>query len=134
MKPFKINRSSWHYKFNTKFLPTDTDHRWELSNSNFCAYWRATTLRAIVALFFVSCFALVLLIVLLSVGFLIYNSPITLFTIIMGIIAAMGIIAFTLYLEERKKKASNSNKPESLLLQKYRAHKEKICPLVTFED
>lgn len=129
MKPFKINRASWHYKLNTKFMPTGTTQSWEFRHSNFCTYWRSTVLRIIIASFFIFVVGLVLL----TLGSLIYVFPLEslkFFACVIGAVAAVVlIIALKIILKERK----NIEKPESLFLQKYRAHKQKICPIVAFE-
>ena len=53
MKPFVINRNSWHYKLNRKFMNEYgwSDYRmedqWEPRHNDFCSYWRATIFRMI---------------------------------------------------------------------------------------
>ena len=57
MKPFKVNRDSWHYKLNKHFLNDRGDNEyymqdyWERKHNNFCAYWRVTMFRLVVAMF-----------------------------------------------------------------------------------
>ena len=133
MKPFKINRNSWHYKFNKNFFNNDDycmERRWEPKHNNFCSYWRATMGRMLVAAILgstvIGCLA--------GLAYITYQDPIATISIL-GTVAGMGAIvvggvAFLQYLENRKK--ANADKPDSLFVQKYKAHKEKICPMVEF--
>ena len=133
MKPFKINRDSWHYKFNMFFFNEygfsnyAMKHQWEPKHNNFCSYWRATIIRAIVALCFIG--------VTCGIFVLIYNFPWESFLLVSTIILTIAAMAFpVLVIAKVEKLTSNKrNKPESLLMQKYRAHKSKICPTVDFE-
>lgn len=135
MKPFKINRNSWHYKLNRKFFNTWGDNEyymhdsWEPRHNNFCAYWRATMFRVIWAIT-LTVFAGLFLFV---TGNAIYEHPID-FLIIIGSI--IGIIAFAVavtsvgyWLQKREKKEV----PESLFVQRYKAYKSKVCPGVEYE-
>jgi hypothetical protein len=45
----------------------------------------------------------------------------------------VGGVIFFQYLDSRSRKKANSKKPDSLFVQKYKAHKEKICPMVEYE-
>lgn len=127
MKPFKINRNSWHYKLNEKFMQdTSMQYLWEPKHSDFCSYWRATVLRLIVAAFCL----LVMLTVLTLIGVAVYMDPISSLAIVaasVGVIAS--VVGIVVYLDSRKKKEPS----QSLIAQKYRAHKEKICPMVEYD-
>ena len=129
MKPFKINRNSWHYKLNCHFLQDYTIYTmsyWESTHSDFCSYWQATVSRIIVMAFFTA-LALLLLGLL---GAAVYMDPIG---ALVGFSAAVGVIGTAIgiaaYIVNREKKEPS----QSLIAQKYRAHKEKICPMVEFE-
>jgi hypothetical protein len=135
MKPFTINRNSWHYKLNTHFFNEDEhwmQSAWEPSHNNFCSYWRATVFRMIFASFLVS---FVLFIVGL-LSYLAYLDPLgALMTV--GVVIAMfavflGVVFIGYLLEERKRKKLNEEPSQSLFAQKYRANKEKICPMVEY--
>jgi len=136
MKPFVINRSSWHYKFNTYLLDGRgwRIEKWERDHSNFCSYWRATTLR----LGFAVLGAAFFLGILFVLGQGVYHHPIETLSIVFGVgfllAALFGTIALLEWWERRKENQEPSDKPESLLMQKYRAHKEKICPMVEFKE
>ena len=132
MKPFKINRNSWHYKLNQNFFNNyqySMEYNWEPRHNNFCSYWRATMLRviwAIILTFFAGSFLFV-------TGNIIYEHPID-FLIIIGSI--IGMIAFAVavtsvgyWLQKREKKEV----PESLFVQRYKAYKSKVCPGVEYE-
>lgn len=137
MKPFRINRNSWHYKLNTHLFNSDRwcmERGWERSHSNFCSYWRATVLRI---LFATAMLAPVLLFVVLVVSSAI-SDPVG-FSITLGftvalVALAIGLGFFTYHLKSRKLKAVASEKPESLVAQRYRAYKSKICPYVEFKN
>lgn len=127
MKPFKINRNSWHYKLNENFMQNSHMYYWELDHNNFCSYWRSTVICLIVAAFCL----LVVLTLLILIGAAVYMNPIGSLTIVgtfVGVIAAaVGIVSYS---EHRTKKEPS----QSLIAQKYRAHKEKICPMVEYEE
>jgi hypothetical protein len=134
MKPFKINRNSWHYKFNKNFFNNDDycmERRWEPKHNNFCSYWRATMGRVLVAAILgstvIGCLA--------GLAYITYHDPIATVSIL-GTVAGFGAtvvggVAFLQYLENRKK--ANAKKPDSLFVQKYKAHKAKICPMVEYD-
>ena len=132
MKPFKINRNSWHYKLNQNFFNNyqySMEYNWEPRHNNFCAYWRATMFRVIWAIA-LTVFAGLFLFV---TGNAIYEHPID-FLIIIGSI--IGMIAFAVavtsvgyWLQKREKKEV----PESLFVQRYKAYKSKVCPGVEYE-
>jgi hypothetical protein len=137
MKSFKINRNSWHYKFNKNFMNeyglTDysMQNNWEPRHSDFCSYWRATVFRAIwasVLLFFAG-------LIIFAAGIGTYNNPVAALSIVLGGILFIGtVILFFFGIEKLKaRNKSKVNEPESLLMQKYRAHKSKICPMVEYD-
>ncbi len=134
MKPFKINRNSWHYKLNKNFFNRyeySMEYNWEPRHDNFCAYWRATMVRVLFATFL----TVILggLFTMLGVG--VYNDPLVAVIVIgsvLGLIATMAVIAFTLQFFSNRKKAK-ADLPDSLFMQKYKAHKSKICPGVEYE-
>lgn len=127
MKPFVINRNSWHYKLNRNFMQDSHMYYWEPDHNDFCSYWRATIFRLSVVAFFTS----FLIFILAAIGFAVYTDPVGSLIVIGGIVgmfaAAVGI---ALYSENRKKKEPS----QSLIAQKYRAHKEKICPMVEYKQ
>ena len=134
MKPFKINRNSWHYKFNKNFFNNDDycmEYRWEPKHNNFCSYWSATMGRMLVAAILgslvIGCLA--------ALVYIAYQDPIAIVSILgtVAVILAtvLGVIAFLQYLENRKE--ANADKPDSLFVQKYKAHKAKICPMVEYD-
>jgi hypothetical protein len=139
MKPFVINRRSWHYKFNQSFFNEhgfSMERNWEPHHSNFCAYWRATMFRLL--------WALALLVVAISIlavlGHAAYTDPVSTLIAVASIVGAITllVLAATIgaWLEGRKYKETNSDgptKPESLLAQRYRAYKHRICPTVSFD-
>jgi uncharacterized membrane protein len=130
MKPFKINRNSWHYKLNKHFMNEDSwcmERSWEPKRSNFCSYWRATIIRCVAALVMAT-------IIFGAVAFLIavtIANPISTLLTIGGIIGffatVIGFVALTEYMRSRKP----SENP-SIVVQKYRAYKSKICPSVEY--
>jgi len=135
MKPFVIDRNSWHYKFNKSFFNNDDycmERRWEPKHNNFCSYWRATAFRML----FAGLISALVISLLAIMGLATYNDPIGVATFV-GSIAGLfsvvvAIIAVSVYLDDRKK--ANADKPDSLFVQKYKAHKAKICPSVEFKE
>lgn len=132
MKPFKINRNSWHYKLNKNFFnESSMQYDWEPRHNNFCAYWRATMFR----MFFASILILVLGFMLTMLGVVVYLEPLRVAIVVgtvLGLIATIvGIAAIAVFIDDRKK--ANANKPDSLFMQKYKVHKSKICPMVEYD-
>ena len=135
MKPFKINRNSWHYKLNKTFFNNyeySMEYNWEPRHNNFCAYWRATMFRVLFAAILTAILGSIL--TMLGVG--VYNDPLGAVIVIgsvLGLIATMAVIAFTLQFFSNRKKAK-ADLPDSLFMQKYKAHKSKICPMVEYDS
>ena len=134
MKPFKINRNSWHYKFNKNFFNNDDycmERRWEPKHNNFCSYWRATMCRMLVAAILGS----VIISALAILGVVMYQDPIA-FAIVFGATAGVigGAIGCAVLLERRNfSKTAKITKSDSLFMQKYKMHKSKICPMVEYD-
>ena len=134
MKPFAINRDSWHYKLNKNFMNEEgywMERYWEPKHSNFCSYWRATMFR-VIGVCFVTLFAGFFIFL---IGSAFYLEPLASLS---GLGSGIGVIAILVsmvfaseMIKERKQLADK--KPESLIVQKYRAHKSKICPTVDFK-
>ena len=128
MKPFVINRKSWHYKMNIGMNDYDFSREgWESRHSDFCSYWRATIFNILKVAIVVSmiCFILGVLV------FITWQEPVTVGLTLVSIIGFFVFIGGGTYLQQR---LSNGLKSESLIAQKYRAHKSKICPMVEFDD
>ncbi len=107
------------------------EYRWEPKHNNFCSYWRATMGRMLVA----AILGGVVIGCLVGLGYITYQDPIATVSILvtvagMGATVVGGVI-FLQYLENRKK--ANADKPDSLFMQKYKAHKSKICPMVEYD-
>jgi lipopolysaccharide/colanic/teichoic acid biosynthesis glycosyltransferase len=135
MKPFKINRNSWHYKLNQNFLNDHQYHMepWEDKHNNFCSYWRVTMFRLV----FASAAAVFILLVLSMIGAGIYQDPLKALIIVgstVGLFSAVfGIFLFSMYLDERKSKRKNEDIPDSLFVAKYKSYKSKVCPMVEYD-
>jgi hypothetical protein len=135
MKPFKINRNSWHYKLNQNFFNDHQHHMeyWEDKHNNFCSYWRATMFRFVFAL----AAATFIFAVSVMIGAAIYQDPLkALITVgsVVGIFSAVGgIFAFSMYLDDRKRKRKNEDIPDSLFVAKYKSYKSKVCPMVEYD-
>lgn len=131
MKPFVINRNAWHYKLNKMTYHYGDDewymkNHWEASHTNFCAYWRTTIFKLIWITFGISLIGIFLT----FFAAIAYMHPVEVFTSVGIVIAFFGLMIFLAYWATR---ISDKPKSESLFMQKYRAHKSKICPSVEFE-
>ena len=129
MKPFKINRNSWHYKLNTTFMNEYTYDMdtWEYRNNNFCSYWRSTMIRVVG---FVLGLTLLSTFVIVTISAAIANPIGALVTLLM-LATLIAVFAAIVYISNRPAK---QKAPTSLLVQKYVAYKSRICPGVDFED
>lgn len=137
MKPFKINRNSWHYRLNRHFLnhySYSMERNWEPNHNNFCSYWRVTMFRLVLAIMLTVVAGSILS--LIAVGA--YNNPWKALEVVLTIVIA-GLVVFAALVvayciheyKERNKKTVDD--PKSLFVQKYRAYKSKICPMVEYD-
>ena len=141
MKPFKINRDSWHYRLNMKFANsygTSSWGRsvWENHHRDFCSYWRATVLRSLFAVL-LTCFGVFALV---GLGSIIYQNPIDFaiaFGLIVGFVATViAGVALINYVQDRidsRNRTYREPKPEGLVAQRYRAYKSRICPMIEYD-
>lgn len=139
MKPFKVNRDSWHYKLNKKFMNPEGDDwymekRWEPQHRNFCSYWRSTIIRLVLVVLLLS--VAVIIITSLVIGLFTYPIPVlTGIGSVIGIFGtAFSIAWFTIFNQDRAKARQESGIPDSLFVQKYKAYKSKICPAVEYNE
>lgn len=133
MKPFKINRNSWHYKLNKNFFNDNSMYYdWEPKHNNFCSYWRATMFRVL----FATILTVILGSILTMLGVGVYNDPLVfafVFGSVLGLTATVvGIAASVTFFSNRKK--AKADLPDSLFMQKYKMHKSKICPMVEYDS
>ena len=138
MKPFRINRKSWHYQLNRYFFNHYTDwmSQWEARHNNFCSYWRATLFRSI----FATLLAAICIIILTALGISIYKNPIefamalalvvTSLTVIFG---GATLIRYSIERFKNRSTAETTEKPEGLFAQRYRAYKSRICPMIEYD-
>jgi hypothetical protein len=135
MKSFVINRNSWHYKLNQKFMNEygwsgfRMENQWEPRHNDFCSYWRATIFRMIGVTFFV----FVILVFIAMVGSSAYMHPwetLRVVGTIIGVIVGFIAIIFLSLQADKSKEKLNQN----LFVQKYKAHKSKICPMVEYKQ
>jgi len=128
MKPFKIKKNSWHYKLNANFMQDYSMERWEYYHSDFCSYWKATIGRLILAAFML----MGLLFVLSAIAAAFYLDPATSLSVVGAAILVIGALTFFAWFRTRNH--HKPSKPDSLFMQKYKAHKAKICPMVEYEE
>jgi hypothetical protein len=138
MKPFRINRKSWHYQLNRYFFNHYTDwmSQWEASHNNFCSYWRATLFRSI----FATLLAAICIIILTALGISIYQHPIEFATAVILAVATLTfifggatLIRYSIERFKNRSAAETTEKPEGLFAQRYRAYKDKVCPAVEYD-
>lgn len=128
MKPFKIKKNSWHYKLNANFMQDNFMGRWEYYHSDFCSYWRATIARLLMVAFLIA--VVIFFLFLIALAF--YLDPVTSLSVVGTAILVIGAAVFFAWFSTRNYR--KPAKPDSLFMQKYKAHKEKICPMVEYED
>jgi small-conductance mechanosensitive channel len=133
--PFIVNRKSWHYILNMSmkdsFMCSDN---WEQNHRDFCSYWRKTVFNIIVAtMITVAAFAF-----LGAIAYLAFLAPsvimtaffTTVFLFVVVLCLAWSIVkARSFY----KNKLTERRTCVSLLMQKYRTRKDKICPMVDYD-
>lgn len=135
MKPFVINRNSWHYALNRRVFNDDgwSEHRmrvgWEPAHNNFCAYWRATISRMIAVVLI----AVIAIVAIVSGGYAIYTHPLatamTLGSIVAIIAATIAIFVILGALDTAKRTAQ-----ASLFVQRLRTYKQAICPNIEYKE
>lgn len=133
MKPFKINRDSWHYKLNKHFFNQDSfwmERVWEPRHNNFCSYWRATVFRLI----FATALLTVIGIAFSMLAYALYaHTGQTLLTIGGAILLLVILIGVPLLLVVGTDRIKQSEAVKnSIVLQRIRNHKSKICPSVEY--
>jgi hypothetical protein len=134
MKPFKINRDSWHYKLNKNFFNEDSfwmERTWEPRHNNFCTYWRATVFRV----FFVTALLAAIGSVFGMLAYYLYtHTGQALFTIGGAILFVVILIGVPLLLVVGTDRIKQSEAVKnSIVLQRIRNHKSKICPSVEYK-
>lgn len=130
MKPFNINRNSWHYRMNTEIFNADNSARWERTHSNFCAYWRTTVFRLLfISLLLVLAFSVVAVLVVNTI-----KDPITTAIGFGIIVLAVGFIIGLVVLSEYFDDIAEQDKePKTIIGKRYVAWKTKVCPSVEFK-
>jgi hypothetical protein len=134
MKPFKINRNSWHYKLNKHFFNEYSycmERSWERYHSNFCSYWRATIFRIV----FATAISAAILTAFSMLAYALYaHTGQTLFTISAIILLGAVLIGIPLLLVVGTDRIKQSEAVKnSIVLQYIRNHKSKICPSVEYK-
>jgi hypothetical protein len=134
MKPYIINRNSWHYKL------ASAGKYWDVLGepTDFCSYWRIVMF-GLFQYFILGLFIL-LLVSFIAASFYVNPVPttigvVTIFSIIFGV---FGFHKLFVFLKENKRQhdydVSFNRKQEGLLSMKYRSWKEKICPKVEYNE
>jgi uncharacterized membrane protein len=133
LKPFKINRNSWHYKLNKNFFNGNSMfYAWEPKHNNFCSYWRATMFRMV----FATALSLWTIAVVALFSHIAYTQPIEFLSaigVIVGFFLLIVGVNLTIHVITNRNE-QKSDKPDSLFVQKYKAHKSKICPKVEYDQ
>lgn len=108
------------------------DRVWEPRHNNFCSYWRATVFRLLFVLLLLGISSLALG----ALGYYIYSNTSEALITIGGIIAGAAIMigAPILVLVSADKIKHSDVIQRSIVLQRIRNHKSKICPSVEYDD
>ena len=153
MKPFAVNKNSWHYKMNVEMCKTNdtlktSDYavKYVQSKDNLCSYWQLT-LWSMFKVLVVTTFVLgaigAILWVLYMIGYgFIYHTAEALVTtgVLTGFVAFLiGIIMLGTWFDKRKKiklnKILHDGETEtSLAKAKYSAWKNGFCVPVEFKE
>ena len=133
MKPFTINRDSWHYKLNKHFV-NEYAHwmsMWEAKHSSFCSYWRATIFR----LFFASIATLLAISTVIVLVTAIIANPLDA-AILLGLLVLFfaGIAAIIALNVLWDKITYKVDKSPSIFVQRYQVYKSRICPSVDYVE
>lgn len=129
MKPFSINRNSWHYRLNRSFMNAysyDMERYWEPRHNNFCSYWRATTRRLVIMILSV----VIVMSFVISIVMIFIIAPVQSGLTVLIIAALFSGLALIVYLSNRPSKDEEST---SLLAQRYRAYKSQVCPMIEYK-
>lgn len=140
LKPFKINRNSWHYKLNSKFFNPRGGNKyymqdnWEPRHNNFCAYWRATMFRV----FGVFCMTFVAGVLLVTLGAGVYQYPWDALMLVGSVVSiitlGLAVLVLGAAIDNFRSKRRQKTTPDSLFVQRYKAYKSKVCPMVEYDS
>lgn len=153
MKPFVINRNSWHYKLNIVMCKTNERlsrdyyaEKYVMSKDNLCSYWQMTLwsmFKFAVAAAFVIGVAGFLLFVLYNVGYVFWFHTAQAFvgTAVMACVVGVivGLVVGNTRLEKRKQRKLDNilyhgETETSLTKAKYSSWKSGICVPVEFTE
>jgi hypothetical protein len=144
MKTFKVNRNSWHYRFQDTM---EVDPHWR---TNFCSYWRGLVIAFVLAGFttalIVACIGLAAVAASL-VGSLIiaiwnHQFAFSFWGSILGGFIGLAVIAacvgfwwlIKIRLNKRTESGNVSERQPGVIATKYRSWKDKVCYKVEFYD
>lgn len=140
MNTFKINRNSWHYKFNKNFFNENgyseyaMQDYWEPKHNNFCSYWRSTFIR--MTLFLIIATLIVAVAAFLGFAVVMHTTDTLIAAgVIIGFLAvvAISIVLVMVFNKGIKKGLDKIQNSDNLFIQKYRVHKSKICPILEYK-
>jgi len=134
MKPFNINRNSWHYKLNQHFFNAEPMRWWEPEHNNFCSYWRATVIRV----FFAAFLAVLAVCILAVLTVASINDPIGAAIVfgssVLVVGTIIGLAVLSEYIQERnRERAEKGEQPKTVIGKQYAAWKSKVCPSVEYK-
>jgi hypothetical protein len=145
MKTFKVNRDSWHYRFQDA-MEVDPWQR-----TDFCSYWRGFVIACIMATFFTA-LSVSMVVWIAWTSYLIgdvlsYYSmdlPLGFDGYLLAIVQAfsgltvMAVIAYVIWLLSgvgiRGKSRNDETKQPGLFKTKYQSWKDRVCYKVEFHD
>lgn len=134
MEKYKINRDSWHYKFNTLYLNKIEKEVWEYQVSSFCEYWGEVIAKMLLLLVTFMMIIFVLFVLAITITFAIMEA-VAFFTVILGMVAIAAVwYSVGQLLSFWKNKPKNEDEQPSLVKQKYISWKEKFCLMVEYDD
>ena len=68
-------------------------------------------------------------------GVAVYTDPLSVALVVGGVLGLMAVIVGSVFTSEffSNRKKAKADLPDSLFMQKYKAHKSKICPMVEYD-
>lgn len=136
MKTFKVNKNSWHYRFQ-EYVETDPYLR-----KDFCSYWRGLVYAFLKVIWFMLSLAAIAILTLFMftiIGYLVFTFvyPDITWSFLTEVFATLlgGVIISTaIYITYKIATRETKNTEASIVATKYQSLKDRVCYKVEFHD